>query len=109
MARAGWFRDSSGRERGGAPQRVPVPRYPEAQDAACLRAAADAAFVAGDSANAHSNRFVAASVLLSTVLFLSGISQLLKRTVPRAAVLGLSAFLLVGVLCWLVQLPTAAV
>lgn len=90
--------------------RINVPRvvYPEATEAAALRAQANAIFAEGEAANRHSDRFVAVTVLLSTVLFLAGIAQLLDRTRPRLALLGLSAVILIASLVWLVQIPSAA-
>lgn len=86
---------------------VPKVDYPQAAKAAELREKATAIFEKGEAANRHSDRFVAVTVLLSTVLFLTGISQLLRRTAPRLALLGLSGLLLVIALGWLVQIPTA--
>jgi hypothetical protein len=90
--------------------RVNAPKvsYPQAAKAAELRAQAAAIFQQGEAANSHSDKFVAVTVLLSTVLFLAGIAQLLHRTKPRLALLGLSGLLLVIALVWLFQIPAAA-
>ncbi len=90
------------------PPGMPQPLYRETRDAQARRTAASTAFAAGDQANRTGNAFVAVSVLLSTVLFLGGISQILKRFRPRLAVLGLAALLGIGALIWLKALPTAA-
>jgi hypothetical protein len=87
--------------------KMPRPLYAETREAHARRRAASAAFAAGDDANRAGNRFVASTVLLSTVLFLGGISQILKRVRPRLAVLGLASLIGLGALTWLTTLPTA--
>lgn len=88
-------------------QKMPVPLYSETQKAEDRRAAAAQAFAAGDRANRAGNGYIAATVLLSTVLFLGGIGQILKRLWPRLAVLGLACLIGLGALAWLLTLPIA--
>lgn len=88
--------------------KMPLPLYTETHDAQVRRAAATEAFSAGDIANRTASWFVAATVLLSTVLFLGGISQIMKRLWPRLAVLALASVICVGALIWLTTLPTAS-
>lgn len=86
---------------------LPAVSYPEAAKARSLRAEAAEIFEKGEAANRNSDRFVAVTVLLSTVLFLAGISQLLARPEPRIALLGMSGLLLIVSLGWLLGLPTS--
>jgi hypothetical protein len=92
---------------GTQPPALPPVSYPEAAKAAALRTEAQQIFEKGEAANRNSDRFVAVTVLLSTVLFLAGISQLLQRPEPRIALLGMSGVLLVVSLGWLLGLPAS--
>jgi hypothetical protein len=65
-------------------------------------------FEEGQQANAISGRYVFANVLLSLVLFLAGISQVLKPVRARIAVLAFSAFIFLGAAIFLIGLPRAA-
>lgn len=86
---------------------IPRPVYPQSGEAAKLRAEAAGLFAAGETANRNSDRFVAVTVLLSTVLFLGGISQLMKRPGPRIMMLLLAGLLCLGALGWLATLPAS--
>jgi hypothetical protein len=86
---------------------LPAVNYPQSDEARALRDEAGMLFEKGEAANRNSDRFVAITVLLSTVLFLAGISQLLQRPKPRIAMLGLSGVLLVTAVAWLLGLPTS--
>jgi hypothetical protein len=87
---------------------LPAVGYPQSAKASALREEAAALFEKGEAANTNSDRFVAVTVLLSTVLFLAGISQLLQRPQPRIALLGLSGLLLIVSLGWLFGLPASS-
>jgi hypothetical protein len=87
---------------------MPVTTYPQSAKAAALRVEATQLFVDGEEANSISDRFVAITVLLSTVLFLGGISQLMKRPRPRIGMVVLASALCVGAVGWMLTLPSAA-
>lgn len=86
----------------------PQPRfaYAEQTEASRLRKEAEASYAAGDKANAISDRFVAITVLLSTVLFLAGIASVLRRHAMRAVVLALASLLCAAALVYMVTLPS---
>lgn len=86
---------------------MPRPVYEQAIEAKALRAEAREIFEAGESANNLSDRFVAITVLLSTVLFLGGISQLMKRAQPRIGMVVLASLICIGAVGWLLTLPSA--
>jgi hypothetical protein len=86
---------------------IPSVVYPQAGEAAQLRESAARIFAEGEAANGISDRFVAITVLLSTVLFLGGISQLLQRPAPRIAMLVLASLLCLGSVVWLFTLPSS--
>ena len=85
----------------------PRPRHREGIEAQRLQAAAAADFQAGDAANGIGDRFVAATVVLSTVLFLGGISPLLKSTQVRVVLLALAAVIGVAASIFIFSLPAA--
>jgi hypothetical protein len=86
---------------------MPTVTYPQAAEAAALRSEASRIFDEGEAANGISDRFVAITVLLSTVLFLGGISQLLTRPAPRIAMVVLASLLCLGSVAWLLTLPSS--
>lgn len=108
--RAQFPEDLEGYRLPNGPPEVALPRvtYASAEEAARLRTEATRLFALGDEANAVSDRYVAITVLLSTVLFLAGIGQLLKRKEPRIAVLGLAATLGILSTIWMLTLPIEA-
>ena len=91
-----------------APQALPHPAYKEGLMARRLQKAAIAEFKEGDTANSVGDRFVAATVVLSTVLFLGGISPLLSHTRVRIAMLVLAGLLGIGASVFIFSLPAAA-
>lgn len=86
----------------------PRPEHAAGIEARRLQAAADTEFAEGDTANGIGDRFVAATVVLSTVLFLGGISPLLTNNGARVAVLALSAILGIAASVFIFSLPVAA-
>lgn len=91
-----------------APRRFPRPEHQEGIKARALQRAADAEFAEGDAANRIGDRYVAATVVLSTVLFLGGISPLLKDLRIRTAMLALATLLGIGASIFIFQLPAQA-
>ena len=91
-----------------APQALPRPGYREGVSAQRLQKAAVAEFKEGDTANGIGDRFVAATVVLSTVLFLGGISPLLRSTRVRMAMLVLAGVLGIAASVFIFTLPVAA-
>jgi hypothetical protein len=81
--------------RADVPPGLPAVVHGEGLRAAELRSSADAAFAAGETANRHSDYYVASTVILSIVLFLAGISASLNRIRVRAGVILLAAVLCV--------------
>ena len=88
-----------------APRQFPRPIHREGVEARALQRAADAEFEAGEQANRNGDRYVAATVVLSTVLFLGGISPLLKDTRIRMALLALATLLGLGASIFIFALP----
>jgi hypothetical protein len=88
-----------------APARFPRPEYAEGQRAMALQRAADAEFEQGEAANQISDRYVAATVVLSTVLFLGGISPLIGGPRIRMAMLVLAAVLGLAASLFIFGLP----
>lgn len=93
----------------GAPP-LPLPDVLEPSDEAMRRVQGEAAarFADGQAASSIGGRYVFATVLLSLVLFLAGISQTLTHTRLRIALLGLSALIFAGAALFVVGLPHAA-
>lgn len=88
-----------------APTQFPRPEHAEGIQARALQRAADAEFEEGEQANRTSDRYVAATVVLSTVLFLGGISPLIGGARIRMALLALAALLGIGASFFIFQLP----
>jgi hypothetical protein len=88
-----------------APTRFPRPEHAEGIQARVLQRAADAELEQGEQANRISDRYVAATVVLSTVLFLGGISPLIKGARIRMAMLGLAALLGIAASVFIFNLP----
>jgi hypothetical protein len=88
-----------------APNRFPRPEYAEGIQARALQRAADAEFEEGEIANRTSDRYVAATVVLSTVLFLGGISPLINGLRIRMAMLALAAVLGIAASVFIFNLP----
>jgi hypothetical protein len=88
-----------------APTRFPRPDHKEGIEARALQAAAVTEFAEGDTANRISDRYVAATVVLSTVLFLAGISPLLKGARIRMAMLGLASIIGIAACVFIFSLP----
>ena len=88
-----------------APRQFPRPEHKEGIEASRLQSAADAEFEQGEQANRISDRYVAATVVLSTVLFLGGISPLLKGAQIRMALLALATLLGLGASLFIFSLP----
>jgi hypothetical protein len=88
-----------------APTQFPRPEHAEGKAARALQHAADAEFEEGEQANRISDRYVAATVVLSTVLFLGGISPLLNSPRVRMALLALAALLGIGASLFIFRLP----
>jgi hypothetical protein len=82
--------------------------HQEAVTARALRAASAKDLAKGDAANQVSDRYVAATVVLSIVLFLGGISPLLQSTSVRTAMLGLAALLGLAASLFIFSLPIQA-
>jgi hypothetical protein len=85
-----------------------LPRHPEGVEARRLQAEAAKEFAKGDTANGNSDRFVAGTAVLSVVLFLGGISPLLKNSKVRIAMLALAAVIGVGASAFIFSLPAAS-
>jgi hypothetical protein len=90
-----------------APTRFPRTEHREGIEARRLQAAADAEFARGDSANRIGDRYVAATVVLSTVLFLAGISPLITGARIRQAMLALAALIGIAACILIFTLPVA--
>ncbi len=88
-----------------APNQFPRSEHKEGIRAGALQRAADAEFTEGDTANSISDRYVAATVVLSTVLFLGGISPLLKGARVRMAMLALASALGLAACIFILKLP----
>ena len=90
-----------------APSRFIRPAHRQGIEARRLQAVANAEFAQGDAANGVGDRFVASTVVLSTVLFLAGISPLLKNTRVRMAMLVLAALIGIAASVFIFSLPVA--
>jgi ferric-dicitrate binding protein FerR (iron transport regulator) len=88
-----------------APRSFPRPTHREGIAARALQRAAEAEFAQGEDANRISDRYVAATVVLSTVLFLGGISPLLNSARIRMALLGLATLLGIAASLFIFRLP----
>jgi hypothetical protein len=88
-----------------APTQFPRPEHKEGIQARALRKAADAEFEQGEQANRISDRYVAATVVLSTVLFLGGISPLMKGAKIRMAMLALASVIGIAACFVIFSLP----
>lgn len=88
-----------------APPVFARPAHAEGIRAIALQKAADAEFARGDRANAIGDRYVAATVVLSLVLFLAGISAVLKQNRLRNMLLGLAALIGVAAVIVIMALP----
>lgn len=88
-----------------APNTFPRPLHVEGVQARSLQKAADAEFVAGDEANGHGDRYVAATVVLSLVLFLGGISASLRGERVRLVLLAFAALIGLAALLAILRLP----
>lgn len=91
-----------------APDTFPRPVHAEGVQARALQRAANTEFAQGETANAHSDRYVATTVVLSLVLFLGGISASLTRRSVRWGLLTLAATVGVGAVVVILRLPVAA-
>jgi hypothetical protein len=91
-----------------APREFPRPEHKEGIQARALQRAADAEFEEGEQANRISDRYVAATVVLSTVLFLGGISPLLRGARIRMAMLALASVLGIAACIFIFSLPIEA-
>jgi hypothetical protein len=87
---------------------LPRPAHPEGIAARQMDAASRADLAAGDRANSFGDKYVAATVVLALVLFLGGISPLLKRNSVRAGLLVLAALLGLAAAIAIFSLPVAA-
>lgn len=87
----------------------PLPRAPltEAAMAQNIKRQALDEFAKGERANDVSDRYVASTVVLATVLFLGGISSNFDRRGPRIALVLLAACLGVAVAVFILRLPLA--
>jgi hypothetical protein len=90
-----------------APNAFPRPVHAQGDEARALQRAADAELAMGEAANAHSDRYVATTVVLSLVLFLGGISASLTRPSVRWGLLALAATVGVGAVVFILRLPVA--
>ncbi len=88
-----------------APTVFARPPHAEGIRARALQKAADAEFAAGDRANATGDRYVASTVVLSLVLFLTGISAVLKQSQPRLLMLGLASVIGLATTIVIMTLP----
>ena len=88
------------------PLELPDIRVPAEQQAKELRKQAESRLRDGQESNRIGDRFTFVTVLLSLVLFLAGISQLMKNIRVRQAVLLISTLLLLASTAYLVTLPT---
>lgn len=88
-----------------APLQFPRPEHAEGIQARTLQRAADAEFEEGETANRISDRYVAATVVLSTVLFLGGISPLINGLRIRMAMLALASLLGIAASIFIFRLP----
>lgn len=88
-----------------APRQFPRLLYKEGIQARALQNAANADFNEGEQANHISDSYVAATLVLSTVLFLGGISPLLTRARVRIALLALVTLLALGACAFILSLP----
>jgi hypothetical protein len=91
----------------GPPPPLPRSQHAEGKAAKALQKAADAEFIEGDRANDIGDRYVATTVVLSTVLFLGGISPILRRDSMRMAMLLLAALLGAVAAGFIVSFPVA--
>lgn len=91
-----------------APASLPRAEHKEGREARVLQRAAVAEFAEGDAANRTSDRYVAATVVLSTVLFLGGISPLLTSARIRMAMLALASLLGIAASIYIFSLPVEA-
>jgi len=92
----------------GAPILAPRPLHPEGVEARRLQAEAARKFAQGDVANGNSDRFVAGATVLSIVLFIGGISPLLKDNRVRIGLLALAALIGAGASIFIFSLPAAS-
>lgn len=88
-----------------APNAFPRPTHSEGMRARTLQSAADVEFSEGDFANATSDKYVATTVVLSLVLFLGGISPVLKLPKVRVALLWLAALIGLAAAIVIITLP----
>jgi hypothetical protein len=88
-----------------APDAFPRPGHAEGSRARTLQRAADAEFSEGDAANDISDKYVATTVVLSLVLFLGGISPVLKELRVRMAMLWLAGLIGLFAAYVIVRLP----
>ena len=88
-----------------APTQFPRPDHKEGIEARRLQAAAVTEFAEGDAANRIGDRYVAATVVLSTVLFLGGISPLLKGARIRLALVALASIIGTAACIFILRLP----
>jgi hypothetical protein len=91
-----------------APSSFPRPIHQQALTARALQAASAEDLATGDAANQVGDRYVAATVVLSIVLFLGGISPLLQSAPVRTALLGLAATLGLAASLFIFSLPREA-
>lgn len=90
---------------GTPPLALPLVRPAEERQAVRTREKAAQAFAAGQRADANGDRFVAATVLFAIVLFLAGISQILRSRWTPFVVLLFSAFLWSAATIYMARLP----
>ena len=91
-----------------APTIFARPAHAEGIGAIALQKTAEAEFARGDRANAIGDRYVATTVVLSLVLFLAGISAVLKQTRLRSLMLGLAALIGLAAAIVITALPMQA-
>lgn len=75
--------------------------------ARAARVEAETAFREGQEANAISDKFTFATVILSLSLFLAGTGQLLRLQIARNVVIGLAGVILIGAAAYSLQIPRA--
>jgi hypothetical protein len=85
-----------------------LPRYKESVEARRLQGEAATEFAQGDTANGNSDRFVAGTAMLSLVLFLAGISPLLKSSTVRITMLALAGVIGIAASIFIFTLPAAS-
>jgi hypothetical protein len=90
-----------------SPAPMPIATGPEMAKAATLRTAANASFATGEAANGHGDRYTMATVALALVLFLGGISPMLKRRGARLGLLVIAAAIGLVAAAYIAALPVA--